>query len=434
MWVIATKPVKNFTHEQEVDIKETGIICLFTTCNNSAGTSTLRTILAYDPDKKSQLLANKEIYNPITDATSSVDVYLTRINLGNCKKYSSGADYANDAQGALDLFAWVPWNDTACPAVKTPNYMNGLVFDSGESDPAVYIFGIYMTNASTDFSNYSEKDIVQKVLQRVYVTPENLALVSGDCSALSGCKAGYNSGDGVATTPGSKVPGYKSPTYSDPENSGLRATPGYEDGYSSAISDLTARFNSDYDLQECFDFGVTTGLLKGFACVIKNTALNLLATLFIPSSNDLQSFQYQLNSGTSTSFVTAVLTLPLRFQNYSDLAWYPNLDRQIYIGSTFNATPGYSIYTATTTRAGYYTWTATTSPTGYFTATSTYNPGWTETFPGYYDDPVYHATSTASTTVQIVATSTDTSSFTPGAGSQYILAFCGSYCSAPTFN
>lgn len=77
--------------------------------------------------------------------------------------------------------------------------------------------------------------------------------------------------------------------------------------------------------------------------------------------------------------------------------------------------------------------TATTTVAGYYQATSTTGAWLVELAPGYYSS-TYTATSTASTTITILNTQAGGTTFTAGTGSQYVLAFCGSYCATPLFN
>ena len=376
MWVFSTKPVKNYLHSEENEIGGCSGTGFFDTCNAS---TSVRQLYAYDPDI-SGMVATGTLQNPFYDtADNQVGIYATRIDLSLCHKYFGTGAYRNKVWAFVSE---ISGNSSECKKLQRPRYLNDFVFESSEETNTVYIFGVLMTSIGTDYSQWSSDRISVDILGSPIIT-------DFASSTLPGNSEDPTVGRGVTPEDIDILPPYSSDTYSADTNTTLPGKPGYVKGYNSVISDVTVDINSRYDINKCFEYGYTSGLLKGLGCILSNGFMTLITTLFIPSTNDIRELQTYINGqNATTSIVTAFLTIPTRFSKYADLNWYPNWTYSNYASSTFVYTPGYNVYTATTTIASYYVATTTT--------------------PGYYDAPVYHATSTGLVTATTTFTTNGT--------------------------
>lgn len=380
IWIISSQPVKHLLHRQAGDISCNPAVPA--SCVVSPTASSSMEFLQFDVDKVSRI-ATSTLINPFTGATSSQYIYVSRINLENCVPYTSIADYG---LRKIKLVSWIYGfaSNAKCPNVISSNFLNSLVFDSVSSAPSVvYNFGMYLTSSSVDLTTYSASKIATNILGSVYdPITGGIAPVDSNGKAIGGNR---NVPDTihVPTKTEIKAPkSYSTPTYSAPINETLDGSDGYSEGYSSSLASVTAYMENTYDLNQCFIYHATsTSLLSDLGCVLKNTTMQIITTLIIPSSNNLKSLQETLFATTSpTSLITSALAIPFRFANWGDLKWYPNWSYSQYASSTYTPLPGYYTYTATTT------------------------------INGYYDAPVYHATTTTSTTTYATLNPSDKSS------------------------
>jgi hypothetical protein len=371
MWVISSKPVKNFLHEQEdskFNIWDFPNFSFFST-------TTIRKIMAYSPIKQA-VVATGTLEHPFYVGSSSLDVnfYATKIDLSKCVLYPYVSDYAN----GLGSFVGRLFSNNTCPKIQKERYLNHLVFDSEKADtPVVFVYGLYMTSSEEDLTTYSANKISTDVL---YTSILSDTVVDEEIVGGANIDDTENVNNKIYKEGSSNVPAFKGDTYTAPDSVYLFNKTGYVKGYSSVLSKLTEDIKKDYSFEKCADFGYTTGLLQGFGCVLENLSMQILSKLFIPSSNDISAlydFIMGTSTSSSTSFVTVFLSIPLRFNNWSNLDWLPNSTSSVFASSYFIP------------RAGYYDYTATTTIDSYYIATST--------TPGFYTQN-YHATSTGNAT------------------------------------
>lgn len=362
MWVLSSKPVKNFIHEQEeykYGVNFTfGLTDFFTTGSfgSPLATTTFIKSLAYFPIKKGVVATGTLDHPFINSSSSNVQIYATKIDLSRdkCVLYQTPTDYSNK----ISNFVSSVFNINTCPKLKTQRYLNHLVFDSVKaSTDVVYLYGIYMTSSEEDLTQYSNNDISTKILYTSVIDDSVL-----DEEIIGGSNIEEDLGDRKK--------------YKDD----LVVESSLTKGDSKILSKLSEDIKDKYSISQCTKYGYTTGLLEGFACVIENSVMQLIIKLFIPSSESLESIEkfYAIDDASSSlrtsGAVSAFLSIPIRFKHWSNLDWLPNSTSSIFSDSYFIPRSGYYNYTATTSIDGY--WVATTTTPGYWTpvyiATSTY--------------------------------------------------------------
>ena len=393
LWVYSTKPVKNLVHRQSKvyetkSATTTGFFAdqYYAELDNFSKFD----FLSYTPDKMASL-GTSTLINPFTQATSTESIYVTRIDLRLCHVYNNMADYEGNIFRTVINFLFQ--KDSKCPRNVDSPYLNNIIFDSSSSNTnAVFVYGMRLTSGQEDFTKYTMKKLAVDILGSVYDPANGGSIPVGANGVAIG---GNNSFKPKANVPNSTtvktLPSYTTSVYSAPANKTLMGGVGYNRGYSSQLADVTSYINNEYNTDKCFQFHATsTSLLADMGCVLKNTGIQFISWLLIPSTNDIETLHNKLLNASSTGFSSILFAIPMRFSLWKDLNWLPNWDSSDFASTVYVPTPGYSIYTATTTIASYYVATTTTN--------------------GYYDAPVYYATTTptASTT-----TFTASGTFTP---------------------
>lgn len=417
MWVFSTKPIREFYHQQPIATTSNDI---FDVQLSSADKSVL-------------------IGSYVADMGTTYNVYATRINLENCRQIFVVSHYSNLNGQIFDAPA------KECEEKININTLNGFfantnVGENSTSTPAImHYFGIYFTSSGVDFSKFNISTFKQYIRNTVS-NPKDLDL------KITVTRDADESTPFYVATSTVTIPGYyDAPVYH-------ATTTGYTDifnatntiawiPFASSTQDYTG--NRTLTAQNGTSF-CTTYMASSSACfdgsndyVSMSTGFNLSGINWTVeqdvyltsvsgdravidqsdgSTNAGSSYHFEVSGGymklwlmygsTGTTFsgtyaLSANTLYKLRYTyDGSNIRFYVNnsLKDTFSFSQTINNTGTPSIgslagsywFTSGGVRNVYVANIATTTPFPLLTTVYT-------TIPGYYDAPVYHATTTTTT-------------------------------------